>query len=128
MDLTVNDDYRWIRVLDAELSDGSSSPLWDVSRVCQLGKILLDLIVERIKACFGKFENAIDSLEQTLNQVWSVLNRNSNESITKNQEDLDLGMPFIVDDKIYYHPIPGERMAVRSKHPFEAFEVCEFHF
>ena len=125
MDLTVNDDYRWNRVLDAEFSNGSSSPLWDASRTCQLGKILLDPIVERIKACFGKFENAIGSLEQTLNQVWSVLNRNSNEGITKNQEDISLDKPFIVDDKIYYHPIPGERMAVRSKHPFEAFEVDE---
>ena len=69
MDLTVNDDYRWNPFLDDEFSDGSSITLWDASRACQLGKILLDPIVERIKACFGKFENAIGSLEQTLNQV-----------------------------------------------------------
>ena len=102
MGLTLNDDYRWNRVLDVEFSDGSRSLVWDASRACQLGKILIDPIVKRIKACFGKFENVVNFLEQTLNQVWSVLNLNSNEDITKNQKDLDLGKQFIVDDKIYY--------------------------
>jgi hypothetical protein len=91
--------------------------------VCPLDVSRHDLTTERIEAGFGTLENAVSSLERTLNRVCSFLNKKFVEGTIKDSEDFEPSEPFTVDGKTYYIPIPGERTPARPKHPYEAFEA-----